>query len=142
LCSLVEVWPFLPTTLFVLDPPGHVWHAPSFLLAPGPCLTPTLFPPGPAKVSTLADWFLYLKPFPRARLTHCPDDGGSKNLWNVGKLLPDYMVLQPRRQPYSLLHLQEPSTGPYPVSDESSSHHCTLFEQEIRIQTFLTVLGA
>jgi hypothetical protein len=27
-----------------------------------------------------------------------PDDGGSKDLWNVGKLLPDYTVLQPRRQ--------------------------------------------
>jgi hypothetical protein len=35
---------------------------------------------------------------PRARLTHRPDDGGSKDLWNVGKLLPDYTVLQPRRQ--------------------------------------------
>jgi hypothetical protein len=30
-----------------------------------------------------------------------PDDGGSKNLRNVGKLLPDYMVLQPKRQPSS-----------------------------------------
>jgi hypothetical protein len=27
-----------------------------------------------------------------------PDDGGSKDLWNVGKLLPDYTVLQPRTQ--------------------------------------------
>jgi hypothetical protein len=30
------------------------------------------------------------------------DDGGSKDLWNVGKLLPDYTALQPRRQPSSL----------------------------------------
>jgi hypothetical protein len=30
-----------------------------------------------------------------------PDNGGSKYLWNVDKLLPDYMVLQPRRQPSS-----------------------------------------
>jgi hypothetical protein len=30
-----------------------------------------------------------------------PDDGGSKYLWNVGKLLPDYMALQPRRRPCS-----------------------------------------
>jgi hypothetical protein len=30
--------------------------------------------------------------------THRPDDGGSKDLWNVGKILPDYTVLQPRRQ--------------------------------------------
>jgi hypothetical protein len=34
--------------------------------------------------------------------THRPDDGGSKDLWNVGKLLPDYTVLQPIRQPSSL----------------------------------------
>jgi hypothetical protein len=27
-----------------------------------------------------------------------PDDGGSKGLWNVGKLLPDYTAQQPRRQ--------------------------------------------
>jgi hypothetical protein len=31
-----------------------------------------------------------------------PDDGGSKDLWNVGRLLPDYTALQPRRQPSSL----------------------------------------
>jgi hypothetical protein len=29
------------------------------------------------------------------------DDGGSKHLWNVGKLLPDYTAQQPRRQPSS-----------------------------------------
>jgi hypothetical protein len=34
-------------------------------------------------------------------VTHRPDDGGSKYLWNVGKLLPDYTPLQPRRQPSS-----------------------------------------
>jgi hypothetical protein len=27
------------------------------------------------------------------------DDRGSMDLWNVGKFLPDYTVLQPRRQP-------------------------------------------
>jgi hypothetical protein len=31
---------------------------------------------------------------------HSPNDGGSKDLWNVGKLLPDNTVLQPRRQPF------------------------------------------
>jgi hypothetical protein len=56
---------------------------------------------GPGKVSALADWFLYLKPIPRMRLTYRPDDGGSKDLWNVGKLLLDHMALQPRRQPSS-----------------------------------------
>jgi hypothetical protein len=30
-----------------------------------------------------------------------PDDGGSRDLRNVGKLLPDCMALQPRRQPSS-----------------------------------------
>jgi hypothetical protein len=29
------------------------------------------------------------------------DDGGSNDLLNVGKLLPDYTALQPRRQPSS-----------------------------------------
>jgi hypothetical protein len=33
--------------------------------------------------------------------THRPDDGGSKDLWNVGKLLPAYTALQPIRQPSS-----------------------------------------
>jgi hypothetical protein len=37
-------------------------------------------PTGPVKVSALAVWFLYLKPIPRARLTHRPDDGGTKDL--------------------------------------------------------------
>jgi hypothetical protein len=37
-------------------------------------------------------------------VTHRPDDGGSKDLWNVGKLLPYYTALQPRRQPSSFLH--------------------------------------
>jgi hypothetical protein len=32
---------------------------------------------------------------------HRPHDGDSKDLWNVGKLLPDYTALQPRRQPSS-----------------------------------------
>jgi hypothetical protein len=47
---------------------------------------------------TLSDRFLYLKPIPRVRLTHGPDDGGSKYLWNVGKLLPDCTAQHPRRQ--------------------------------------------
>jgi hypothetical protein len=32
-----------------------------------------------------------------------PDDGGSKHLWNVDKLLPDYIAQQPRRQPSSFI---------------------------------------
>jgi hypothetical protein len=37
-----------------------------------------------------------------------PDDGGSKDLWNVGKLLPDYTALQPRRQQSSYSPPWEP----------------------------------
>jgi hypothetical protein len=37
-----------------------------------------------------------------------PDDGDSKDLWNVGKFLPDYTVLQPRRQPSSYSPPWEP----------------------------------
>jgi hypothetical protein len=33
------------------------------------------------------------------QVTYRPDDGGSKYLYNVGKLLPDYTTLQARRQP-------------------------------------------
>jgi hypothetical protein len=43
-------------------------------------------------------------------ITHRPDDGGSKDLWNVGKLLPDYMVLQPEDsnlQPHHTLECDE-----------------------------------
>jgi hypothetical protein len=32
---------------------------------------------------------------------HRPDEGDSKHLCNVGKLLPDYTAQQPRRQPSS-----------------------------------------
>jgi hypothetical protein len=35
-----------------------------------------------------------------------PDDGG-KHVWNVGKLLPDDTVLQPRRQPSVIYHRQK-----------------------------------
>jgi hypothetical protein len=41
-----------------------------------------------------------------------PDDGGSKDLWDVGKLLPDYTALQPRRQPSSYSPLWEPQILP------------------------------
>jgi hypothetical protein len=37
-----------------------------------------------------------------------PDDGGSKDFWNVGKLLPDYTALQPRRQQSSYSPTWEP----------------------------------
>jgi hypothetical protein len=41
-------------------------------------------------------------------LHHRPDDGGSKELWNVGKLLPDYTTQQQRRQPSSYSPPWEP----------------------------------
>jgi hypothetical protein len=40
-----------------------------------------------ARVETVRDIGISL---PRARLPQLPDDGGSKDLWNVGKILPDY----------------------------------------------------
>jgi hypothetical protein len=39
---------------------------------------------------------------------HRPDDGASKHLWNVCKLLPDYTAQQLRRQPSSYLPPWEP----------------------------------
>jgi hypothetical protein len=39
--------------------------------------------------------------FPARGFIHRPDDGGSTDLWNVGKLVPVYTALQPRRQPSS-----------------------------------------
>jgi hypothetical protein len=33
---------------------------------------------------------------------HCPDDGGSEHLWNVGKFLPIYTMQHPRRQSSSI----------------------------------------
>jgi hypothetical protein len=39
--------------------------------------------------------------FDRRFRSAAPEDGGSKHLWNVGKLLPDYTAQQPRRQPSS-----------------------------------------
>jgi hypothetical protein len=70
------------------------------------------------------------------------DDGGSKCLWNIDILLPDYTALQPRRQPYSkvivvqpvhkfsafqearcALHCsQKPATGHYSETVESKPH--------------------
>jgi hypothetical protein len=47
-----------------------------------------------------AEWHRVVLVYRRFRGTCCPDDGGSKHLWNVGKL-PDYTALQPRRQPSS-----------------------------------------
>jgi hypothetical protein len=35
-----------------------------------------------------------------------PDDGGSKHLWNVGKLLPDYTAQHPRRHTRSRENLK------------------------------------
>jgi hypothetical protein len=39
---------------------------------------------------------------------HHQCDAGSKDLWNVGKVLPDYTALQPRRQPSSYSSPWEP----------------------------------
>jgi hypothetical protein len=67
-------------------------------------------------------------------LTHCPDDGGSKDLWNVGKLLPDYTALQPRRQPSSYSLPWEPQIL---ISD--LSHPWYMFCQT-HLQTLISIL--
>jgi hypothetical protein len=79
--------------------PDQWWigYAPPLLLATRS--SPDPVPHWSGQVSALTDWFLYLKPIPHARLIHHPDDRSSKDLWNVGKLLPNYTVLQSRRQP-------------------------------------------
>jgi hypothetical protein len=40
-------------------------------------------------------------------MSNRPDDGGSKHLSNVGKLLPDYTAQQPRRQSSSFSILRK-----------------------------------
>jgi hypothetical protein len=42
------------------------------------------------------------------------DDGGSKHLWYISKLLPDYIVHLTKRQPYSLLWEPQISTVYFP----------------------------
>jgi hypothetical protein len=59
---------------------ARLWYAPSLLLAPGPSPDPNHIPYWSSQGSALADWFLYLKTIPCMQLTHCPDDGGSKDL--------------------------------------------------------------
>jgi hypothetical protein len=56
---------------------------------------------------------------PRTQLPHLPRDGGNKDLWDVGKLLPDYMALQPRRQPSSY----SPPWEPQILLSELSYYH-------------------
>jgi hypothetical protein len=46
---------------------------------------------------------LWSAPYPTGSLRHHrPDDGGSKHLWNVGKVLPDYTAQHSKRQPSSV----------------------------------------
>jgi hypothetical protein len=47
----------------------------------------------------------------RGEVSHCPDDGGSKDLWNVGKLVPDHTALQPRRQSLIALMMEAARTS-------------------------------
>jgi hypothetical protein len=44
---------------------------------------------------------------PCSRQGDRPDDGGSKHLWNVGKLIPDYTAQQPTRQSSSTVGLKK-----------------------------------
>jgi hypothetical protein len=60
-------------------------------------------------------------------LTRRPDDGGSKHLWNVGKLLPDYTAQQPRRQPSSYSPPWEPQISLSHVNVFCSSYLMSKF---------------
>jgi hypothetical protein len=55
-----------------------------------------------------------LPPSSGRRVTHRPDDGGSTDLWNVGKPVPVYTALQPRRQPSSTTVFYEFSSSSVP----------------------------
>jgi hypothetical protein len=60
---------------------------------PDPDLCPHRFQP-----RFCLDWLAPLCLTGHMWLPHFPDDGGSKDLWNVSKLIPFYMALQPRRR--------------------------------------------
>jgi hypothetical protein len=61
-------------------------------------------------------------------MTHRPDDGGSKHLWNVGKLLPDYTAQHPIiLAAVRTLNLTFSSTGHY--------RHCSVFQWQILTDT-------
>jgi hypothetical protein len=47
--------------------------------------------------------FIKIRSVILVKFTHRPDDGGSTDLWNVGKLIPVYTVLKPRRRPSLIL---------------------------------------
>jgi hypothetical protein len=61
------------------------------------------------------------------------DDGGSKYLWNVGKILLDYTVLQPKRQPSSYSLLWEPEI--LPTAQINSIYFVTMHMGNIHIHT-------
>jgi hypothetical protein len=64
-----------------------------------------------------------------------PDNGGSKHLWNVGKLLPDYTTQHSRRQSSSKRALSAP-----PQSGRSIYlRHLTLNKYELRIWHYVTL---
>jgi hypothetical protein len=50
--------------------------------------------------------FQYIIPCFCGRINDHPDDGGSKHLWNVCNLLPDYSEQQPRRLPPSSMEMR------------------------------------
>jgi hypothetical protein len=78
---LNQPYPLHCLSCMSFPPPGQAVACPLSPVGPGVSLDLILFPTGPAKVVfALAYWFLYIKLIPRARLTHRPDDGGSKDL--------------------------------------------------------------
>jgi hypothetical protein len=62
------------------------------------------------------------KTIPRAWLIHRPENVGSKYLRNVGELLPDYLVLQSRRQSSSDRNISSPNRRAFPGFSIWSKH--------------------
>jgi hypothetical protein len=89
-----------PLSLTAFSPPDCCYAPTLSYWLPDARLTLTF----PTRLAELC--FVGLLPFIStvfsARLHSLPDDGGSTDLWNVGKLIPVYTVLQPRRQPSSV----------------------------------------
>jgi hypothetical protein len=60
--------------------------------------------------------------YANTQITNPTDDGGSTDLWNVGKLIPVYTALQPRRQPSSYLAPWEPENTQHIVQRTTLRH--------------------
>jgi hypothetical protein len=102
---LVPKWPLLGplplTSLSCCPPPFWPQAAPSLLLAPlhspHPHFIPSLL------VQFCLEWLLQLKLIPHTQLTHHPDNGGSKDLWNTVNFYQTTWCYNPEDSHHQLL---------------------------------------